>query len=72
MDGLQTAAAIRKREQLTGGHIPILAMTAHALDRDREKCLEAGMDAYVPKPVSPAELYRAIDDLLSPPIIAGS
>jgi CheY-like chemotaxis protein len=68
MDGLQTAAAIREREKLTGGHVPILAMTAHAMNRDREKCLEAGMDAYVSKPVSPGELYRAIDELLNWPV----
>jgi len=72
MDGLQTAAAIREREKSTGGHIPILAMTAHAMNRDREKCLEAGMDAYVSKPLSPAELYRAIDELLNGPVAAGS
>jgi len=72
MDGLQTAAAIREREKLSGGHIPILAMTAHAMNRDREKCLEAGMDAYVSKPVSPAELYRAIDELLNGPVATGS
>ncbi len=72
MDGLQTAATIREREKLTGGHIPILAMTAHAMNRDREKCLEAGMDAYVSKPVSPGELYRAIDELLQRPVVAGS
>jgi CheY-like chemotaxis protein len=72
MDGLQTAAAIREQEKLTGGHIPILAMTAHAMNRDREKCLEAGMDAYVSKPVSPGELYRAIDELLHRPVVADS
>jgi signal transduction histidine kinase/ActR/RegA family two-component response regulator len=72
MDGLQTAAVIREREKLTGGHIPILAMTAHAMNRDREKCLAAGMDAYVSKPVSPGELYRAIDKLLNRPVVAGS
>ena len=71
MDGLQAAAAIREREKAAGGHIPILAMTAHALNRDREKCLEAGMDAYVSKPVSPAELYRAIGELLIGPVAAG-
>jgi signal transduction histidine kinase/CheY-like chemotaxis protein len=72
MDGLQTAAVIREREKLTGGHIPILAMTAHAMNRDREKCLAAGMDAYVFKPVSPGELYRAIDELLNRPVVAAS
>ena len=64
MDGLQTTIAIREREKATGGRVPILAMTAHAMNRDRERCLEAGMDAYITKPVSPAELYRAIEELL--------
>ena len=67
MDGLQTTTAIRERERETGGHVPILAMTAHAMDRDREKCLKVGMDAYVTKPVSPEELYRAIETLLAEP-----
>ncbi len=67
MDGLQTTVAIREREKVTGGRIPILALTAHALNRDREKCLEAGMDGYISKPVSPAELYRAIEELLVAP-----
>jgi signal transduction histidine kinase/CheY-like chemotaxis protein len=65
MDGLQTTRAIREREAVTGGRVPILAMTALAMKQDRERCLEAGMDAYVSKPVSPAELYRAIENLLT-------
>ena len=65
MDGLQTTAAIRENEKATGLHIPILAMTAHAMNRDREKCLEAGMDAYLSKPVKPSELYAAIEELLT-------
>ena len=67
MDGLQTTIAIREREKATGGRIPILAMTAHAMNRDRERCLEAGMDAYIAKPVRPAELYRAIEEMLIEP-----
>jgi len=67
MDGLQTTAAIREQEKTTGGHIPILAMTAHAMNRDREKCLAAGMDAYLSKPVRAPALYEAIEDLLSDP-----
>jgi len=65
LDGLQTTEAIRAREQETGGHVPILAMTAHAMQRDRERCLRAGMDAYVTKPLSPEELYGAIEALLT-------
>jgi CheY-like chemotaxis protein len=67
MDGLQTTAAIRERERASGGHVPILAMTAHALNRDREKCLAVGMDAYIAKPVSAAALYLAIAELLVGP-----
>ncbi len=64
MDGLAATAAIRQREQATGRHIPIVAMTAHAMKGDRQRCLEAGMDAYVSKPVRAQELFDAIDDLL--------
>jgi CheY-like chemotaxis protein len=65
MDGLQTTATIRENEKATGRHIPILAMTAHAMNQDREKCLAAGMDAYLSKPVRPSELYEAIEELLT-------
>ncbi len=61
MDGYEATAAIRNREHQTGGHIPIVAMTAEALKGDRERCLTAGMDDYVSKPISPAEMYRAIE-----------
>ena len=64
MDGLETTVAIRDREKVTGGRVPIVAMTAHAMERDREKCLAAGMDGYVSKPINPAELYGAIERLL--------
>jgi PAS domain S-box-containing protein len=62
MDGFQTAAAIRQREKGTPHHIPILAMTAHAMKGDRERCLAAGMDAYVSKPVQASELFAAVDE----------
>ncbi len=65
MDGFEAAAAIREREKSTGGHIPIVAMTAHALKGDEEKCLAAGMDAYASKPIRTSELFAAIEKALS-------
>jgi signal transduction histidine kinase/CheY-like chemotaxis protein len=67
MGGLQTTISIRKRERATGGHVPILAMTANAMHGDREKCLEAGMDGYLAKPWDAEEMYRAIEELLPSP-----
>jgi PAS domain S-box-containing protein len=64
MDGFEAAATIRRDEAGTGRHLPILAMTAHAMKADRERCLEAGMDDYVAKPIQPAELAAAIDRLV--------
>ena len=63
MDGYDATGAIRDLEAATGGHIPIIAMTAHAMKGDRERCMEAGMDGYVTKPVKASELYEAILDL---------
>jgi PAS domain S-box-containing protein len=65
MDGLEATAAIRKQEESSGTHLPILAMTAHAMKGDRELCLTAGMDGYVAKPIQPRELYDAIDRLFA-------
>jgi two-component system sensor histidine kinase/response regulator len=65
MDGLEAAAQIRAREQQTGTHLPIIAMTAHALKGDRERCLEAGMDSYVAKPIRAEELFGTIDAIFS-------
>ena len=65
MDGLEAAAQIRAREQQTGAHLPIIAMTAHALKGDRERCLAAGMDNYVAKPIRAEELFEAIDAIFS-------
>jgi CheY-like chemotaxis protein len=62
MDGLEATAAIRRREQVAGGHLPIVAMTAHAVAGFRDRCLQAGMDGYVTKPINPDELYEAVDD----------
>jgi len=60
MDGLDATRYIRGREQGTGKHVPIIALTAHAMKGDRERCLEAGMDAYVAKPVQKQELLQII------------
>jgi len=65
IDGYEATRRIREQEKKTGGHIAILAMTAHALKGDREKCLEAGMDGYVAKPVRAEELYQAIQALFN-------
>ncbi|HET7218467.1 MAG TPA: response regulator [Vicinamibacterales bacterium] len=64
MGGAEAMAAIRDREKQTGAHMPIVALTAHALKGDRERCLESGADGYVPKPISPAMLFREIDLVL--------
>jgi CheY-like chemotaxis protein len=63
MDGLEATAHIRKREKATGRHIPIIALTAHAMKGDREACLNAGMDAYVSKPLKAGELFSVIEKL---------
>ena len=60
MDGYQATAAIREHEKQQGGHLPIVAMTAHALDRDRERCLAAGMDSYLTKPIQLDKLYEML------------
>ena len=61
MDGLEATAAIRERDRETGSHVPIVAMTASAMKGDRERCLEAGMDGYVAKPIHAAELFHSIE-----------
>jgi CheY-like chemotaxis protein/anti-sigma regulatory factor (Ser/Thr protein kinase) len=60
VSGTEASAMIRQREKLTGGHIPIIALTAHAMKGHREQCLSAGMDDFVSKPISAEELYAAI------------
>jgi CheY-like chemotaxis protein len=61
MDGLEATAAIRERERKTGGRIPVIAMTAHAMKGDRERFLEAGMDGYIAKPIDIEQLYEAVE-----------
>jgi signal transduction histidine kinase/CheY-like chemotaxis protein len=61
MNGYETAAALRERERVAGGHIPLIALTAHALEGERQECLAAGMDGYVSKPVRAAELFKAVE-----------
>jgi CheY-like chemotaxis protein len=63
MDGLQATATIRARERQTGGHLPIVAMTAHTMSGDQEHCLAAGMDAYISKPIRVDQLLEIVTSL---------
>jgi CheY-like chemotaxis protein len=63
MDGFETTAKIREYERTTGTHVPIIAMTAHAMAGDRQRCLDAGMDGYVSKPLRPPELFSEISEI---------
>ncbi|MDO3380110.1 response regulator [Geoalkalibacter halelectricus] len=60
VDGLEATRGLREREKVTGGRVPVIALTAHALKEDRERCLAAGMDDYLTKPLMAEELYRAV------------
>ena len=64
MDGFAATAAIRQQEQQTGAHLPIIALTAHAMKGDAERCLAAGMDAYVSKPLHIEVLSATIAQVL--------
>jgi PAS domain S-box-containing protein len=72
MDGLETTAAIRAQERLTGGRVPIIAVTAYAMKGDRERCLAAGMDGYLSKPVQIEELRDLLHRYEVPPVQAGN
>ncbi|MBK7972626.1 MAG: response regulator [Deltaproteobacteria bacterium] len=65
LDGIEATRRIRERERVEGGHVPIIAMTASSLDGDRDRCLEAGMDHYLAKPVTAAALFATIDRALT-------
>lgn len=76
MDGFQATKEIRKLEMQHGRHVPVIAMTAHALDGDRERCISAGMDDYISKPVDAKKLQSVLTKWLNPserpePILAG-
>jgi len=68
LDGLATTRVVRERERANGTRTPILAMTAYAMEGDREKCMQAGMDAYVSKPVRAEALELAILALTGDPV----
>jgi PAS domain S-box-containing protein len=70
MDGFEATASIRTKEKGTDAHVPIIAMTAHAMKGDRERCLAAGMDEYVAKPIRAGELFRRMEQLT--PVGVGS
>jgi PAS domain S-box-containing protein len=67
MDGFEATAVIREREVKTGDHLPIVAITAHAIKGDRDKCIAAGMDEYVSKPIDSKKLFAAIEAVLKIP-----
>jgi CheY-like chemotaxis protein len=75
MDGFEVAAALRERERVTGKHLPLVALTAHAMRGDRERCLQAGFDGYVSKPIRFQDLFDTIDRLApvaaTPPPLPG-
>ena len=70
MDGFEATTAIRAEERKTGRHLTIIAMTAHAMQGDRERCLAAGMDGYISKPIKPQELYDVLESLSMPAALA--
>jgi CheY-like chemotaxis protein len=75
LDGFEATALIRKGEQLSGQHIPIIAMTANAMQGDRERCMAAGMDDYLSKPIHPEQLQNLLSrwvgtPFAEPPVIS--
>jgi CheY-like chemotaxis protein len=70
IDGFEATAMIRKLEEGTGTHLPVVAMTAHAMQGDKERCLAAGMDGYVSKPLNIKELLTVVQAVLVSPRVA--
>ena len=66
MDGFEAVAGIRAQERVHGGHMPIIAMTAHVMRGDQERCLAVGVDGYVAKPIQMQELLDAIEAVFTP------
>jgi CheY-like chemotaxis protein len=67
MDGFEATTAIREMERQTGAHIPVIAMTAHAMGGYKERCLAAGMDGYVTKPIRHDLLLQALEEFQGAP-----
>jgi two-component system, sensor histidine kinase and response regulator len=64
MDGFEATKRIREKEKAGGTHLPIIALTAHAMQGDKERCLSAGMDGYVSKPIKLEELFSVIEKVV--------
>jgi CheY-like chemotaxis protein len=64
LDGFEATAVIRNKERRSGGHLPIIALTAHAIAGDLERCLAAGMDGYLTKPIDPKHVFTTIERVL--------
>jgi two-component system sensor histidine kinase/response regulator len=67
MDGFEATAAIREKERMTGRRLPVIAMTAHAMKGDEARCLMAGMDGYISKPISAKTLFETLEKYLATP-----
>jgi two-component system sensor histidine kinase/response regulator len=65
MDGMEATRALREKESKSGTHLTVIGVTAHAMAGDRERCLQAGMDGYLSKPIGPKELDELLDRLLA-------
>jgi CheY-like chemotaxis protein len=68
MDGFECTTIIRERERTTGAHLPIIAMTAHAMKGDEARCLSAGMDGYLSKPIQPDEFFEVVERHVVPSV----